>query len=205
MGHWTPPLSSPIRVDLCASTAWSMERRQQQVWLIPGHQKNVATRDALIYARQCLTIKIAFSTESILKFNAAFAWQCSRTHDHCDEIQYPLAQQSSLLIPRPEREFGKPIYTGPRLATNLTSVAGQVFSRTGMFWVQKTSLPLQGTARPLWHCGSYHPLPHKLVQSTPDGHSSQNNQDNPSGSAGSGTGHLQHHGKSLLHFTFQAV
>lgn len=114
-----------------------------------GHQKNAATRDVLIYARQCLIIKIAFSTESTLKFNAGCSWQCTRTHNHYDEIQYPLAQQSSLLIPRPEREFEKPIYTGPRLATNLTSVAGQVFGRTDMFWAHKTSLSLQGTARPL--------------------------------------------------------
>lgn len=93
-GHWTAPLSSPVCADLCAPT----ERRQQQVCLSPGHQKNAATRGALIYARQCLTTKIAFSTESTLEFNAGFAWQCSRPQDDCDEIQHPLTQQGSHLL-----------------------------------------------------------------------------------------------------------
>lgn len=51
----------------------------------------------------------------------------------------------------PEREFGKQIYTGSRLTTNLTSVAGQVFSRTDTFWTHKKA------ARPLSQCGSCHP------------------------------------------------
>lgn len=192
-------LPNPCRF-VCTHGCQAMERRQQQFWLIPGHQKNAATRDALIYARQCLITEIAFSRESSLKFNAVFAWQYSRTHDHCDKIQYPPAQQGSLLTSRPERELGKPTYTGPRLGTNLTSVAGQVFSGTGIFWTHKTSLALRGTARPLSQCGSYHPLPHNLVQSSPGGHSSQSNQD-LSGSAGCGPGRLQHHGKTLLHFS----
>lgn len=192
-------LPNPCRF-VCTHGCQAMERRQQQFWLIPGHQKNAATRDALIYSRQCLITEIAFSRESSLKFNAVFAWQYSRTHDHCDKIQYPPAQQGSLLTSRPERELGKPTYTGPRLGTNLTSVAGQVFSGTGIFWTHKTSLALQGTARPLSQCGSYHPLPHNLVQSSPGGHSSQSNQD-LSGSAGCGPGRLQHHGKTLLHFS----
>lgn len=133
-----------------------MERRQQQFWLIPGHQKNAATRDALIYARQCLITEIAFSRESSLKFNAISAWQYSRTHDRCDKIQYPLAQQGSLLTSRPERELGKPIYTAPDWAQISPLWQGRFLAEEAPF--ERTKLP--------WHCKGLLDHCHSVVHTT---------------------------------------
>lgn len=162
--HWAPQ-----SVWICVHPQLlSMERRQQQVWLSPGHQKNAATSDALIYARQCLTTKIAFSTESTLKFNAVFAWQCSRPHDHCNEIQHPLAQQGSHLL---QAHCWHPGLKGS-LENTFTQAPG--WPQTSPLWQgrflaeqtrsEHTKPPWHWrAARPLSQCCSYHPPSHNWV------------------------------------------
>lgn len=181
---WTPPPSSPHTCRfVCARGCWT-RRGQQRVWLIPRHQKKGSSERFMIYPGQrqviktcCQIIRTAFSIESTSKFNTSL--------HSCAPGPMSIAIKSSILLHnKAHLRWGlsgntqrwkvvwkmhlRRVPYWPR-ASPLWQVM-PCFSKTDTFWTHKTSLSLQGTARPLPHlpCPTWL-IPLKLVPLTPAG------------------------------------